>query len=322
MNIKYWLLFPLLSWLNIGLAQNYIAYYEYVNEAEYWMYKEKYDHAIKLYLKAFAQEQPTGKDAYLLAKCYALKGNKEACYQWLMKTTNIAVSFTPYLLRRTDQHHVFQAVFQEDGELEALIQDLLLLKEANDKTYKDSIYDMLHDTVAALCKQDQLYRQKGGFANWTAEEYELFEANDSILQHALLNLTQQYGFPGYTHIGTDITDIILVHVNKTRYPIFKKVMLEEVKKGNLLPYGYAEMLDRFEWIYAYNKEKNDCFLYQLYTRKLCHEEDYEAVVERRKNIGLSIYFKGPRKKPFEPYKLLPWVNDQFVKKHSLLNQKK
>lgn len=313
MKIRYFLLLPFLCWLNTGIAQNYIKYYEYVNEAEYWMYKQEYQKAIRLYLEGFKKSTPLGKDAYQIAKCYALEGKKKYCKKWLMKSTRIPTSFAGHFMLKSDQKTIFKTIFGK--ELESFATKLKNKKKKTDLKYKDARYFMLFNTVDSLLKEDQKYRCG---TNTLKDEYKV---QDSLVQNALLKITQKYGYPGYLNIGTDIGNVILVHVNKTRYPIFKKIMLEEVEKGNLLPYGYAEMLDRFEWKYVYNKEKNDCFLYQLYTKKLCQEEHYEEVVERRKEIGLSIYFSGPRKKPFEPYKLLPWVNDEFIKKHSLLNKK-
>lgn len=297
-------------------AQNYIPYYNLVNEAEYWLYKEDYNKAKQLYLKAFSLEKPMGKDAYLLAKCYALEGNKKECLHWLETSATIPISFAPYLLRKADQYPIFQAVFPEDGELEALIQDLLLIRERTDKKYKDSTYRMLQDTVNALVKQDQIYRKEGNSAPLTTEYKRLFRENDSIVQTALLNLTQQYGYPGYPHVGTDIADLILVHVGaKKMYQRYETLLYEAIKKGHLHPFGYAYMVDRWEL-----HQSKSCYLFmRIYTRKLCAETDYTAIAKRRLKIGLSIYFDGPRKSASEPYNLLPWVSDAFVKAHSLLD---
>lgn len=297
-------------------SQNYIPYYNLVNEAEYWLYKEEYNKAKQLYLKAFSLEKPMGKDAYLLAKCYALEGNKVQCLHWLEVSTTIPVSFAPYLLRKADQYPIFQAVFPENGELEALIQDLLLLKETTDNKYKDSTYRMLQDTVNALVKQDQKYRKVGNLSHFTTEDWRLFKENDSIVQTALLNLTQQYGYPGYSHVGTDIGDLILVHVSaKKMYQRYETLLYEAIKKGHLHPFGYAYMADRWHL-----HQSKSCYLFmRIYTRKLCSETDYTAIAKRRLKIGLSIYFKGPRKRASEPYDLQPWVKDEFVKAHSLLD---
>lgn len=301
---------------NTIFAQDYIPYYNLVNEAEYWMYKEDYTKATQLYLKAFALEKPMGKDAFLLAKCYAFEGNKTACLHWLETSTRIPVSFTPYLLRKDTQYPIFQAIFSENGELEALIQDLLLLKEASNKKYKDTTYRMLQDTVYALCRQDQIYRKKSASGNFTDEDWRLIRENDSIVQTALLYITQQYGYPGFPHVGTDLGGLILVHVSAPKmYQRYKDLLYKAIKKGQILPFGYAYMVDRWQL-----HESKSCYLFmRIYTRKLCQEADYSAIVKRRLDIGLSIYFSGPRKKVTESYTLHPWVNDAFVKEHSLLH---
>lgn len=312
------LLFILLTFAlsTATFAQDYIPYYNLVNEAEYWLYKEEYSKAKQLYLKAFSLEKPMGKDAYLLAKCYAYQGNKAECLRWLEASANTPISFAPYLLRKASQYPIFQAVFPEDGELEALIQDLLLLKEVTDKKYKDTTYRMLQDTIYALCQQDQIYRKKGHISNLTTEDWRLIRENDSIVQTALLNLSQQYGYPGFPYIGTDIGDLILVHVRQPKmYQDYKALLYNAIKKGQILPFGYAYMVDRWEL-----HQSKSCYLFmRIYTRKLCEETDYAAIAKRRLSIGLSIYFSGPRKKATEAYNLHPWVNDEFVEAHSLLD---
>lgn len=299
-----------------AFAQDYIPYYNLVNEAEYWLYKEDYNKAKQLYLKAFALEKPMSKDVFLLAKCYAFEGNKVACLHWLEVSTTTLPSAAPYLLRKASQYPVFQTIFPENGELEALIQDLLLLKEVTNKKYKDSTYQMLQDSVYKLCQQDQIYRKQGDLSHFTSEDWRLFNQNDSIVQTALFNLSQKYGYPGFPHVGTDLGDLILVHVSdKKMYQAYKTLLYEAIKKGHILPFGYAYMVDRWEL-----HQSKSCYLFmRIYTRKLCEDVDYEAVVKRRLAIGLSIYFNGPRKKATESYDLLPWVNDAFLEAHSLLD---
>jgi hypothetical protein len=175
---------------------------------------------------------------------------------------------------------------------------------------------MLQDTVYALCQQDQIYRKKGDLSHYTSKDWQLFNQNDSIVQTALLNISQKYGYPGLPHIGTDIGDLILVHVsNKKMYQHYKILLYDAIKKGHILPFGYAYMVDRWQL-----HQSNSCYLFiRIYTRKLCKDIDYAAVVKRRLDIGLSIYFNGPRKKVAEPYDLHPWVNEAFVKANSLLD---
>lgn len=316
--MKYLWLF--LLWAGTTMAQDYIQYYEYVNEAEYWMYRQEYNKATQLYLASESKAPILAKDAYLLAKCYAYQGDRDNCFKWLVKSAEYNITMAPYFLQKHSEWAVFKSIFLEDGELEALRQDLILIAKAEQKKQRDSIFTMLRDTVNVLFDQDQLLRNKGNYSAWTMQERRLFEKNDSIVQTALLDLTKKHGFPGYLKIGTDIIDLVLVHVDKHFYAEYKPLLLEEVRKGNLLPFGYGYMLDRFYWMYEHNQQENDCYLHMLYTRKICVEQDYYEVVQRRKSIGLSIYFSGPRKKPTESFKLLPWVNENFVEIHSLLHK--
>jgi len=58
-------------------GQNYIPYYNQINEAEYQIYRENYQEAIGLLDNAFRIEKPHAKDLYLKAFCLD-KINSEA----------------------------------------------------------------------------------------------------------------------------------------------------------------------------------------------------------------------------------------------------
>jgi len=320
MKTEYWLLLILFGLFNNCFAQHYISYHNLVNEAEYWMYKQEYKKAEKLYNKAFHLEKAFPKDSYLLAKCYAAQGKKKLCYKWLKESSRTPISFTPYFIKRADQKDVFINVFDEIGELEAVSSELKILKKDTDKVYKDSVYTMIRDTMVALSKQDQLYRKNATQEELKSELYlNLLNQNDLSIQKSFLEIIKAYGYPDYHNMGTDKGDLLLVHIlgDEQMHRTYKELLYKELQKGNMLPFPYAYMMDRWHLV-----TNNICYLsMRIYTQKLCTENDYEDIVNRRSDIGLSIYFTGPRKKPFESYNLHPWVNDEFVKKHSLLNKK-
>lgn len=304
---------------NLLIAQNYIQYHNLVNEAEYWLYKQEYKKAEKLYKRAFRLEKAFSKDSYLLAKCYALQGKKKACHNWLKKSSATPISFTPYLIHNPNEIQNFKRIFSKKGEFDKLSLELKSIKKEVDKQFKNDTYKMLQDTIAALCLQDQLYRKNATQEELNNDLYlKLLHQNDLDIQQKLLDIIKKYSYPGYPKIGTDNGNLILVHIlndDKT-HRIYKELLYEELKKGNILPFGYAYMMDRWHLV-----NKNICYLsMRIYTQKLCTEDDYEGIVERRLNIGLSIYFTGQRRK-FSTYNLHPWVNDEFVKKHSFLNKK-
>lgn len=307
-----------LLFIQLTSAQDYIDYHNHVNEAEYWMYKEDYQKAKKLYKKAFQIGKVIPKDSYLLAKCYAALGNKKQCRKWLEISSLTPISFAPYFIKRADQIDVFRKVFS-DEEIEVLSGELKVLRQQTDSIFKDDTYLMLRDSLELLVEQDQRYRTNPTDEKRADSVYmAAFRANDIRVQTNFLNLIKTHGYQDYHNNGYDVAAIILAHVfdNQEMFEAYDEVLFSELKKGNILPFTYAYMIDRW---YLHNTKS--CYLsMRIYTQRLCTEVDYEAIVQRRLAIGLSIYFKGPRKKPFEPHDLHPWVDEEFVEEYSLLKK--
>lgn len=295
-------------------AQDYIEYYNLVNEAEYWMYKKEYKKAETLYMRAFKVENPMKKDAYLMAKCYALTGNKEATLKWLKKSIEVSGSRTKDILKRRREYAVFQSVFSEDGEFEAIRQDLLLMKEKIDQKKKDHSYKMLKDTVIEFYRQCHLNKTEREQVNCTADARLSSYQRDFMVQYNLLEFIQENGYPGYTRTDLKLADALIMTLNESLLEDYQMVLYEELKEGNIYPKAYATVLEQIHL----NKEKSCHLSLENYTKDFCVASDGEAIVQKRLEIGLSIYFQGYRMAAIEPYDLESWVTDAFVEEHSLL----
>lgn len=311
------ILFFILLLSNVHLfAQNYIQYYNLVNEAEYWISQKEYENAIDLYLKAFEFEKPISKDAYLLAKSYALnKNSKEALY-WLEESVKCPISKTTDLLINTKESLSFQIAFSEEGELEAIRQDLILLKEKEKQKDKGKRYKMLQDTVFTFFMRDAMNQPLRNAKNSTLAEQKMAHQKDSILQDNLLELIQTNGYPGFVNVGHSMLNAILIHIQEDVYDLYQKELFSELQKGNIYPKSYALFLETKHL----EKEKSCYFFLENYTNDLCTPNDYKSIVERRLEIGMSIYFPGMRNSALEAYDLQPWVTDEFVAQHSLLDK--
>ncbi|WMX14514.1 MULTISPECIES: hypothetical protein [unclassified Aureispira] len=321
MKKTYWILSILLILLNNLFAQDYISYHNLVNEAEYWMYKKEYKNAKILYKKAFCLEEPMWKDAYLLAKAYVFLNKKKKALCWLKKSSEANVSFCSWYLEKEKEQKDFKSIFNSSNDMKAFIKELRTIEDDPSKKSNQQVYLNIQKQVDELLKRDQAIREECRKSGFTKECKERIDLEDSIIQEKLLAITKEYGFPGSNLIGSDLVTIILVHFDKKRFISSLDILLSEVKNGNLMPFYYGYMLDRFYWKYIEDKNDNPCYLSLLYTKKKCTEEDYDEVIKRRLELGISLFFDGSRFR-IRTHELLPWVNEEFIEKYSFLKKNK
>jgi len=118
---------------------------------------------------------------------------------------------------------------------------------------------------------------------------ELMLREDSVNQIEFLNYIKEDGYPGIYKSRTDIMGTILLHVHNNLLEAFNKVLLKEIKKGNIDPFYYGRMMDRIGCIV-----KNESYYYSYPVKKECVPEG-EQIIKNRIRIGMSPYFHGPRR---------------------------
>lgn len=279
----------------IAYTQNYIEYYKLVNEAEYWMYKEHPKNALILYEKAFKEYEPFGKDLFLAAKCQAMLKNKKQCWRYLKQSALKVTTYPSAFIYRDST--LFENAL---GKLKPLKIQLKAI-ETERQLRQSPLINMLRDTAGAMAKTDQLYRQQG------IRKEEAFlrqlHANDSLNQLHLLNIIQQCGYPGYNVIGNDALSIVLMHIIDAFKPMYLQITQTELQTGHLLPYEYAEFIDK----HAYKQNKDTCiYMVHEFVVPNCKPNDFKRIIKNRYDIGLSIFFMGNRKRPFDPFIIPPW----------------
>lgn len=288
-------------------AQDYIQYFRLVNEAEYWLEQHEYKYAEELYLKAFDLEQPIWKDCYLLAKCYAYQGDKDRCYQYLQKCAALPISVGHAIMRRYDQRDVFGMVFEDPTELEAVAAELAEIKAINDKEYKNEQYTLLSDQLEEWINT---YNAVSMPQEGVTVKPEDRKATHQKIISEFLAFIQDEGYPGYYRIGTDIGSILLSLVaSKEKWRLaFQPVLEKALHEGELIPYYYGDVL-----------EKQGTSAYVMLDETTTAKQ-YPILIKNRLVIGMSIFYKGTGRTPLGEKKPLPWIDEDFLKKYSLLDR--
>lgn len=296
----------------IEAQNNYIEYYNNVNEGEYQYYYGSIDSAINLFEKAFKIADPFSKDLYLLGMSYCKILDTLKCKKYLLAASDKSLLF-PRSISKLDSIVLYNC-FNDDSAVKLLwseCQDNInkKIRETSDnpKTQK------LKDTLKFFELRDQLYRSLNDNRNFltnhsdtsdTARQYrELSNRNDSIIQIQFLQYVTDNGFPSVEY--GDLFTSILVHFSPSNYSPAKKVFFKELSEGRLDPFYYGMMVDRLEFLLNHK----DC--YYAIMRNNCDKQEWKNIIYRRKQAGISIYFNSPQWRRFSTQKLpLPWISKE------------
>ena len=270
-------LISLFGFTIMSFAQNYIEYYNLINEAEYYVYSGNDSAALIYYEKAFNCEKPHAKDLFDYALCVKRTDNSKDIRPLLVKSAkNFGdVSFWLYVIDEEKNFH------------ESFIEKLVKIEKRNRRKTKE-----MRDTLDYFKHQDQIFvgSIKDNYSK-TDPKYreflEKFHEHDSLYQVEFLNYINENGYPGFLTIGTDLAVAILLHLSCSNYQIAKDILYKELINGRILPFNYAMMVDRLECIC------NGESYYSAYPMKSCLPGK-DKILENRKKIGVSIYFQGPR----------------------------
>ncbi len=149
----------------------------------------------------------------------------------------------------------------------------MLIEDSLSKTNKKNV----QDTIEYFIEIDQSNR-KNNHVNFK---------QDSIVQEQFLNYLQTVGLPNIQQYGDFFLLINLHVINKNIFNKFESFFIEQLKKGNIYPYHYSSMVDRFLL------ENNEETMYNSYLYSNISSKKLEREIKKnRKSIGLSLYFKG------------------------------
>jgi len=270
------------------LSQNYIPYYKLVNEAEFKVYNKQYKEALSLINNAFKLEEPLAKDYFLKAICLdkliTIKHTQKKIAECL-KNAALRNGRPIYWISKNpldikiDTNLIF--------ELKAIEANQNLKTKAN---YSDIEYFLANDQRYRKIFTDSIMvyfnKEDIEYINYS----KFVEKQDSINQTEFLDYIKQYNYPGIRKTGTNLSSTILIHLNCIFLDEYKHTLSEQLKKGYIHPFYYAQMVDRISCLC--NNESS----YYTYTigksvEKKCLNIDKNQIIKNRLSIGLSPYFK-------------------------------
>lgn len=287
MNRILFLILILVGFAFRGSCQNYIPYYNLVNEGEYAIYNQSFIKAAHKYEAAFKLHTPHARDAYLLAYCLSeidSVANVTKIKKLLIEASKVSNSIPEFLSAqslKTDLDSVFIAELEKYSE--KWTERTRFLRDTVDyfsrpdqsllKFFQDSIIPEMDETRVIQLADFEAY----------------FTLNDSIKQVEFLNYIKTNGYPGIFSSGTDLTASILNRINESLYIEYEQVLFEELKKGHIQPYFYGLMVD-----VSGCRLNNKSYYGTTDPTQYCQPSGNE-IIHNRLTIGMSPYFKDPRK---------------------------
>lgn len=253
---------------NFTTPNSYLNYHKLINQATNAAHQKKYEKADSLFRESIQiVEIPFIKD-YVFAIDNAIKlKDFDKAFFYLKTAIQLGLS-----KKKIEQKSWFY-------EIQIREEWFLLEKEypALWEKYESQFEPKLRQEILKIYQRDQDFRLNGG---------EDFDANNL---ERLKKIILEKGYPSHQEIGQDIDLHIVFHhfLPKDNERFFYKTLHEAVLKGNISPYEYAAIID-----YDQLKE-NKLPIYGTYfktidgIRYLQSIEDFDAINELRKEIGLE-----------------------------------
>jgi hypothetical protein len=268
-------------------AQNYLNYYEKINEAEIANLDKEFKKTDSIYRIAFELVEKPFKDDYLLASINSEKLNdNQKTYDYLKN--GILVGLTKKRIKKE------LSEFKKSDEWKSLKKEY----DAIRKEYLSSLDLVLREELFEMVKKDQAVRHPI-FGSWRkmkkidAENYEkllkIIEQNNGKWPDRFLigagNKKDKYDW------NNEVT-VMLHHFSKDEVLNLKPYLIEAILKGGISPYNVAYPLD-------YTNQKNigergkfidSCFYLGSYFSSNGNKAvicDCEKAEVERKKIGLE-----------------------------------
>jgi hypothetical protein len=258
-------------------GQKYIDYFNQSNEAEYLLSQGNYDGARAIYSKVekkFKHLKP--KDDWYMGLMYYFQKDSVNGAKYMVKCAEhlgwpqaTLVEFQ----KKYPQLNISQNTLKEVEKIE--VEKMKQKKKA------------VADTLKYFIDQDQNNRK-----NLAAID----SAADVKLQKQLLKYFKDNGIPDMLIYGDGYANIFLHITNQDLLKEYKELLMKQVKKGNVYPWFYTSMVDRDM------EARTGTTIYNSFKyTKGYSKEELEKINKSRKEIGLSVYFKGPGNQPIRNF---------------------
>ena len=258
----------LLTVFNLN-GQNYIPYFNLVNEGNKNLYCKNYQVAADKYEQAIKSVAYTHNSTYANA---AIAFSNAKNYKKAAKYLEKAIK------QGWNRNYTVIGVSIEKG--------FTSTKDYKNLMFNNSIKAPLYDSVF-IDKIDSLYNIDQNIIRGGGQFKERATYSDSLIFANFLKLMKIHGFPNEQNIGEECVKkaIIIIHHNG-RLPqneTHLSTWLDAVKKGWLMPETYGWMYDQYlVWF-----KKSKPYFYQCIARidKLS-EAELNQVINNRRSIGL------------------------------------
>lgn len=274
MNIKYNLSLILLIFVfHFTYSQNYIEYYNLLNQADSLKYFKKYDEALNMYEIAFEKVDFVHSDKLINAGVIAIQLKKFDVAENYFKTA-LEQSGNTFFLKQKE----FKRNKKKFKNLIAKIPE-----HENDFTTKANKF--YQKSIDSLYSIDQKIRNNN----------ELTQEKDNLIFNELLKLINENGFPSEELVGFNSYNQAKIILHHNLRLVKNQKLLDEyftkyVLTGKYRPEDYAWAVEQNRvW---FNNEKPLYYFQVSLTNTLSEAEKIE-INKRRKQIGL---------KPIEAYK--------------------
>lgn len=266
--------------------ENYIRYYNYANEAEYYFHEQNYDSAVYYFERGFDFiNEPHPNHHHKYAKALWKIGRKKESLLELENNKGISQMDTNWFLGLKKE-----LIDQINGHLHLNLtvnREILFVR-----AFIDSI--MIVDQAVRQLPIDD------------ADHSTKLRVQDSLNEKAVIEFTKKYGFPGGKNTGWDQTvATYLLHVSPEWIIENYTLLLSEVMVGNLEPSALARGIDRKfstdidnEKITPYNRYWADGDLHPFLVFQNCKAlgvspyYDYNWLSTPRKTIHFEYYKKN------------------------------
>jgi len=249
---------------------DYIKYYRYASEGDFYFYTNQFDSAVVYFDKAFSfvnTPHPSQRTRYAQS-LWNLNRRSDALEQLMLDKFSISVNINRFPGITIDE--------------EQKVNTVLL-----DNKKENPMQQFYQDFMDSLMMMDQSVRVGIDLSN--KESLQKMLHQDSLNRITFLDFTKKYGAPGGVNVGWDQTiGTFFLHLPKEWLEAHQDFLLQEVRKGNIEPWCLARGIDR---MWAEGEKGNITSPNGFYYRDT--NEKLEVVFENCVKIGASPYFNFP-----------------------------
>jgi|GEM_PF-4336085 len=273
-------------------SQNYIPYYNLVDEAEFQAFFGRKDVAFGLYNKAFSLKgiSPKARDLYFMGKLYLERNEKEKATLCFKKIFPLPDGY--FSLWANKQKAYFLNYYKEI-EIQSLITEAELKENEHFLEVKP-----IQDSLSRFVFEDQRLRKF--FIDSIQPRYkegdkiydsfvERVDSNDYVNQSRFLSFIRKHGYPGLYLIGNDEAASILMHIHCEQLQGYKETLYDLLLKGKMEPFHYVHMVDQVTL---------KCMGRAVYNDGIVCDICPEHRAEKRASVGMSKYFNDPGTRPY------------------------